>query len=71
MAVFGSVARGQDRRDSDLDLLVNLPAGMGLVGLGRARDALEAVIGCSVDLIPVADLKAGVRDNVEAEAIAP
>lgn len=70
MRVFGSVARGEDRPNSDLDLIVNLPVGMGLIGLGRARDALEAVIGCSVDLIPAADLKAGVRDDVEAEAIA-
>lgn len=68
--VFGSVARGEDRPDSDLDLLADLPASMGLIGLGRARDALEAVIGCSVDLIPAADLKSGVRENVEAEAIA-
>lgn len=43
---------------------------MGLIGLGRARDALEAIVGCSVDLIPAADLEPGVRDNVEAEAIA-
>lgn len=42
---------------------------MGLVGLGRARGALEAIIGCSVDLIPEADLKADFRDKVDAEAL--
>jgi hypothetical protein len=67
--VFGSVARGEDRPDSDLDLLVDLPAGMGLIGLGRARDALEAVLGCLVDLVPASDLKKGVRERVEAEMI--
>ena len=67
--VFGSVARGEDQPGSDLDLLADLPAGMGLIGLGRARDALEAVIGCSVDLVPAADLKAGVRENIEAEMV--
>jgi predicted nucleotidyltransferase/DNA-binding XRE family transcriptional regulator len=68
--VFGSVARGEDRPDSDLDLLVDLPASMGLVGLGRVRDELESVLGCRVDLVPATDLKAGVREHVEAEMIA-
>ncbi|HEY7009233.1 MAG TPA: nucleotidyltransferase domain-containing protein [Jatrophihabitantaceae bacterium] len=67
--VFGSVARGEDRADSDLDLLVDLPAGMGLIGLGLARDALEAIVGCAVDLVPASDLKTSVRDRVEAEMI--
>ncbi len=70
LRVFGSVARGDDRPDSDLDLLADLPSRMGLLGLGRARDALEAIIGCSVDLVPAADLKAGIRERVLAEAIA-
>lgn len=51
--IFGSVARGEDRPDSDLDLLVDLPAGMGLIGLGRVRDEFEAIVGCRVDLVPV------------------
>ena len=35
LRVFGSAARGQDRADSDVDLLADLPPGMGLLGLGR------------------------------------
>jgi uncharacterized protein len=70
LRVFGSVARGEDGPDSDLDLLADVPAGMGLVGLGRARDELEAIIGCRVDLVPASDLKAGVREHVEAELVA-
>ena len=68
--VFGSVARGEDRPDSDLDLLVDVPSGMGLIGLGKARDALEAILGCAVDLVPASDLKTGVRNRVEADMIA-
>jgi len=30
--VFGSVARGEDGADSDVDLLVDLPRGLGLLG---------------------------------------
>lgn len=68
--VFGSVARGDDRPDSDLDLLADLPPGMSLVGLGRARTELEAVVGVPVDVVPATDLKADVRVRVEADAIA-
>jgi predicted nucleotidyltransferase len=35
--VFGSVARGTELADSDLDLLVDLPPGTGLFALGRLR----------------------------------
>jgi predicted nucleotidyltransferase/DNA-binding XRE family transcriptional regulator len=69
LAVFGSVARGQDGPGSDLDLLADLPAGMGLVSLGRARDDFEAIVGCPVDLVPANDLKAGVRDQVQTEMV--
>ena len=70
LVVFGSVARGEDRPDSDLDLAADLPAGMGLVGLGRASEDFEAIVGCPVDLVPFEDLKTGIRERVEAEMVA-
>ena len=70
LVVFGSVARGEDGPDSDVDLAGDLPDGMGLVGLGRASDDFEAVLACRVDLVPAADLKNGIRDRVQAEMIA-
>src|ERR1022692_3558612 len=67
--VFGSVARGEDQPGSDLDLLADLPAGMSLLGLGRVTEALEAIAGTRVDLVPAADLKPGVRGRVEREML--
>lgn len=67
LRVFGSVTRGQERPDSDVDLLADLPAGMGLMGLGRVQDALEAILGASLDLIPARDLKPAVRARVERD----
>jgi predicted nucleotidyltransferase len=37
LRVFGSVARGEGRPDSEVDLLADLPSGLSLFGLGRAR----------------------------------
>jgi uncharacterized protein len=70
LRVFGSVARGEDRPDSDVDLLVDLPPGLSLFGLARAEADLEAILGTRVDLIPAADLKPGVRERAEHDLIA-
>jgi hypothetical protein len=65
--VFGSVARGTDGPDSDVDLLIDLPEGMGLFGLGRLRQELEDLLGADVDLVPEAGLKPEVRRHVEVD----
>lgn len=70
LRVFGSVARGQDRPDSDVDLLVDVPAGMGLLGLGRVADELEEILGARVDLVPAQGLKPDVRTRIEPELVA-
>jgi len=70
LRVFGSVARGEDRPDSDVDLLVDLPEGIGLIELARARADLERILGARVDLIPAADLKPDVAPRVNADLVA-
>jgi uncharacterized protein len=70
LRVFGSVARGEDRPDSDLDLLVDMPPDMGLLGLGRVQAELEAILGATVDLVPASDLKPEVRARAERDLVA-
>jgi uncharacterized protein len=70
LRVFGSVARGEDRPGSDVDLLADLPPGLSLFGLGRLEAELEAILGSRVDLIPADDLKPGVRARVERDLVA-
>ena len=41
-----------DRPDSDVDLLVDSPPDIGLLGLGRVQAELEAILGTKVDLVP-------------------
>jgi predicted nucleotidyltransferase/DNA-binding XRE family transcriptional regulator len=68
--VAAAAARGEDRPDSDVDLLADLPPGLSLFGLGRVEADLEAILGTRVDLIPAADLKPGVRARVERDLVA-
>jgi uncharacterized protein len=70
LRVFGSVARGQDQPDSDVDLLADLPAGISLFGLARLQADLESILGTRVDLVPAADLKPEVRTRVERDLVA-
>jgi predicted nucleotidyltransferase len=70
LRVFGSVARGEDRPDSDVDLLVDLPPHMGLLGLSRVQADLEAILGTRIDLIPAGDLKPAVRARAERDLVA-
>lgn len=51
--VFGSVARGEARPDSDVDLLIEFTPGsqVGLLEMGAIREDLEAALGRPVDLL--------------------
>ena len=67
--VFGSVARGEDSADSDVDLLVDVPPGMGLLGLARLQRELEDILEAPVDLVPAEDLKPAVRADANPDLI--
>jgi predicted nucleotidyltransferase/DNA-binding XRE family transcriptional regulator len=67
--VFGSVARGEDTESSDVDLLVDLDDGVGVVSLAGLRRELTELLKVDVDVVPAATLKSGVRDRVMPEAI--
>lgn len=68
--VFGSVARGEDGPESDIDLLVDLDVHKrGLLPLGAIADELSALLGERVDVAPASALAAGVADSALAEAV--
>jgi uncharacterized protein len=50
LGVFGSVARGEDRPESDIDLIVRFKRPVGLIDLIRLEDRFEKTIGRKVDL---------------------
>jgi predicted nucleotidyltransferase len=51
VAVFGSVARGEDGPGSDVDLLVEFRPGTSLLELVRLEEALSQLLGCPVDVV--------------------
>ena len=66
--VFGSVARGEARPDSDIDFLVNLEAGRSLLDLARLLRELQTLLGLPVDVVTEAGLRTRIRPQVLKEA---
>ena len=67
--IFGSVARGDDDRESDVDFLVKLEAGRSLLDLGGLQMELESLLGCRVDVLTTRGLKARIRERVLRETM--
>jgi predicted nucleotidyltransferase len=62
--VFGSVARGDDTADSDLDLLVDPGTETSLLDLARLEVAAEGLLGLSVDVVTPLGLSPRHRDSI-------
>ena len=67
--VFGSRARGDERGNSDLDILVDLPAGSSLLDLVGLQLELGDALGVSVDAHTYRSLHPLLRDRILAEEV--
>lgn len=67
--VFGSVARGEADKLSDIDFLVDMEPGRSLLDLGGLLMDLQATLGCNVDVVTERGLKPRIRERVLREAI--
>ena len=70
--VFGSVARGEATRGSDVDILVDVVPAGGFAYFGQLeslREELEALLGLKVDVIDSAALRR-IRERVLHDAVA-
>ena len=52
VSVFGSCARGELQRDSDIDFLVEFESDYRLTDIIRLRQRLEELLGRTVDVVP-------------------
>jgi len=66
--VFGSVARGDDRSGSDLDLLVEMGRDRSLLDLVALAQELEALLRRRVDVLTEESLAPSIRQRITAEA---
>jgi len=69
LRLFGSAARGDERSDSDLDVLVEMEAGRSLIDHIALKQDLEALLGREVDVVTEKSLHPRIREKVLREAI--
>jgi predicted nucleotidyltransferase len=68
--VFGSVARGEDRPDSDVDFLVDFDPGYDLFTQRLPLAAsLAELLGRPIDLVPEHELNRHLRERILGEAV--
>jgi predicted nucleotidyltransferase len=67
--VFGSMVRGGEREDSDVDLLVTLAPGTSALALGGLLLDAQELLGRRVDVTTEAGLHPALRERVLADAI--
>ena len=68
LRIFGSVARGEDHEGSDIDLLIDMPAGTSLLQIVGLQQDIEDALGMRVDLCTERELHPGLRTRILAEA---
>lgn len=67
--VFGSVARGDEKEESDIDMLITLEKGRSLLDHAALVVELEDLLGCKVDVATETGLRERVRRRILQEAV--
>jgi len=68
IGIFGSYARGEQKKGSDVDILVKFqkPVGWEFIDL---QDYLEHILGKKVDLVTFAAIRPKMRDRILNEVV--
>jgi predicted nucleotidyltransferase len=64
LGVFGSVARGQDTPESDIDMIVRFREPVGLIEFIDVENEIESALGRHIDLGTEASVHPLIRKNV-------
>ncbi len=66
-AIFGSYVRGEERKDSDIDILVEFEGDKSLLDLAGLKIELEETLGRGVDVLTYDSLHPLLRDRILSE----
>jgi len=68
-SLFGSCVRGENKEDSDIDMLVDFPRGKGLFEFVGLKLKLEQVLNRKVDLGEFSTIKPRLREHILQSAV--
>ena len=66
--IFGSVVRGEDTDESDIDVLVDMAADRSLYDLVGFQQEIEALVGRKADVLTENGLNRYLKDRICSEA---
>jgi len=67
--IFGSVARGEDSKSSDIDLLVDFDISGGLLPIVQLNKKLSKLVGERVEVSPTSALKPSILESALSESV--
>jgi uncharacterized protein len=68
VAIFGSYARGEERPESDIDVLVEFSETKGLLTMVRIERELSEFLGVKVDLLTEGSISPYLIEGIKKEA---
>jgi predicted nucleotidyltransferase len=69
VGIFGSFARGDQRKDSDIDILVELDKDIDLLDFIGIQQELEDILGRKVDLVEYDTIKPLIKERILKEQV--
>ena len=69
IGIFGSYVRKEQKKKSDLDVLVSFSESIDLFMFGQLENYLSDILGVKVDLVMKDSLKPRLKDSVLNEAV--
>jgi hypothetical protein len=67
--IFGSIARGEQKKGSDVDILVDFNKVPDLLKFIEIEQALKTIVGIEVDLVRKQALRPELKDKILSEVI--
>jgi len=68
-SIFGSAVRGEMKKDSDIDILVEIDRDISLLEFVALKLELEDVLGRKVDLVEFEAIKPRLKDRILKEQV--
>ena len=69
LGVFGSYARGEQTKGSDIDILIEFSRPIGLLAFIRLENELKSLLGAKVDLVTKKALKPRIGKHILKEVV--
>ncbi|MBI2630069.1 nucleotidyltransferase domain-containing protein [Candidatus Pacearchaeota archaeon] len=67
--IFGSYIRGEQKKDSDIDLLIETPADFSLLDFVGLKLELEKTLNLKVDLVDYRTIKERLKERILNEEV--